>query len=242
MKKIFSILLFVLFTPVLLWGQSRNIVAIDTPSAFTIERGTYHVSMLGYEGGGIELKTLIGLHDNLYLGVSLDLQNAIGTEDPKPNIPGVIARIKLTDGWESWPISIALGYDSFFIGRQGIAGNADNDYNQMIYGPYLAVTKPIYLLGGEQYMSFGVRVPVQPYADGNDTSYYFALDIPLGSFFRVKGEVERIYWNLRDSEDWLFNFGFRYTYMDALSLELDFLYQPGETMSRIVRIEYRNRF
>ncbi len=242
MKKTLLILLILFWVTVSLYSQQRNIVAIDTPTAFTIGRGAYHVSMLGYESGGIELKTLIGLHDNIYLGVSLDLQGAIGTEKPQPNVPGVIARIKLTDGWEAWPISIALGYDSFFIGRQGKVEGSSNDLNRMIYGPYIAVTKPIFLLGGEQFFSFGVRMPTQPYFDGDETSYYFALDFPLGDFFRIKGEVERIYWDLRDPEQWLLNFGFRYTYMDSLSIELGFLYQPGESMSRVLRIEYHDRF
>lgn len=242
MKKLMSMLFIIFAFSTAVSALERNLVAIDTPTAFTIGRGSYYVSMLGYDSGGIELKTLIGLHDNIYLGVSLDLQNAIGTQKPHPNIPGVIARIKFTDGWETWPISIAIGYDSFFIGRQGRVENPDNELNRMIYGPYLAITKPIYLLGSEQFISFGVRTPTQPYYDGDETSYYLAFDIPLGSFFRIKGEVERIYWDLRDPDEWLLNFGFRYTYMDSLSIELDFLYQPGESMSRILRIVYHDRF
>jgi hypothetical protein len=223
-------------------AQSRGIINIDSPTAFTIGRGNYQVSLLEYDNGGMELKTIIGLHDILYLGVSLDVQNAIGKDDPKPNVPGVIARLKFTDGWEEWPISIAIGYDSFFIGEQGKRENVHNPLDRMIYGPYLAVTKPIYLFDDEQYLSYGLRVPAQPEYVPEDTSYYVALDIPLGQMFRIKGEIERVYWNFRDSEEWLYNAGLRYTYLDQLGIEFDFLFQPHERGNRILRIEYHDHF
>ena len=223
-------------------AQSRNVVNIDTPTAFTVGRGNYNVSLLEYDNGGIELKTLIGLHENLFLGVSFDVQNAIGRDTPKANIPGVIARIKFTDGWESWPISIAVGYDSFFIGEQGKEENTGNPLNRMIYGPYMAITKPIYLFDDEQYLSYGLRMPTQPDFMPDDTSYYLALDFPLSSMFRFKAEIERVYWDFRDPDEWLFNMGLRYTYMDQLGIEFDFLFQNDEGCNRILRIEYHDHF
>jgi hypothetical protein len=223
-------------------GQTRNISNVDTPTAFTIGKGTYLFSLLGYDNGGMEIKGLIGLHENLYLGVSLDLQNALGKDKPQPNIPGVIARIKFTDGWESWPISIAIGYDSFFIGQQGKRDNPHNSLNRMMYGPYLAITKPIYLFDDEQYVSYGVRLPTQPDFVPDDTSYYLALDFPLNELFRVKTEFERVYWSFRDPGEWLMNFGIRYTYMDQLGIEFDILYQFNDGVNRVLRIEYYDRF
>jgi hypothetical protein len=148
------------------------------------------VSLLEYDNGGMELKTIIGLHDILYLGVSFDVQNAIGKDDPKPNVPGVIARLKFTDGWEEWPISIAAGYDSFFIGEQGKRENVHNPLDRMIYGPYLAITKAIYLFDDEQYLSYGLRVPTQPDYVPEDTSYYVALDIPLARCSALRARLK----------------------------------------------------
>ena len=95
----------------------RNTTVIDTPTAYTIARGTYQLSFLGYDNGGVELKAFIGLHNNFFLGASLDIQNAIGKDDPDPNVPGVVGKLKFTDGWEMFPISFAIGYDSFYIGE-----------------------------------------------------------------------------------------------------------------------------
>ncbi|TAL38992.1 MAG: hypothetical protein EPN93_02635 [Spirochaetes bacterium] len=220
----------------------RNTVEIDSPTAFTIEKGTYQVSFLGYDNGGMELKTFIGLHNNLFLGVSFDMQNAIGKDKPKPNVPGVIAKLKFTDGWETFPISIAAGYDSFYIGEAARTENADNELNRMIYGPYFVVTKPIYLLNDEQHISVGIRTPTQPHYVPKDTAYFVGLDVPLGQYFIFKAESERIYYNFRRAYEWLWNLGMRYSYMGHLAIEFDILLQSREPANRIIRIEYNDAF
>jgi len=223
-------------------ASTKSTVVIDTPTAYTIARGTYQISLLGYDNGGVELKTFIGLHDHFFLGVSMDVQNAIGQDAPKPNVPGVIARLKFTDGWPALPLSISIGYDSFYIGSAGRKENPNNEINKMIYGPYLVFTSPIYLLYDEQFVSYGVRMPTQPDYVPEDTSYFVAIDIPMGESFRFKYEMERIYYNLRDSDEWLFNFGIRYSYLDQLGIEFDLLVQPDVRPNRILRIEYHNEF
>jgi hypothetical protein len=220
----------------------RGIVSVNSPTANTIGRGSYHLSFLGYDNGGVELKTLIGLHDSLYLGVSFDIQNAIGYDSPQPNVPGVIARLRFTDGSEGFPLAIAAGYDSFYIGSYGRTYNADNELNRMIYGPYLVFTGSIYLFDSEQFGSFGFRVPAQPHYTPEDTSYFTGIDIPLGSSFNFKSELERVYWNFKHSDEWLVNFGLRYTYLEQLGIEAAILWEFGEKPNRVLRIEYRDIF
>lgn len=224
------------------YSQSKSTTGIDTPTAYTIQRGMYQVQFLGYDNGGVELKTLIGLHDSVFLGISLDLQNAIGKGDPDPNIPGVIARLKITDGWPAFPLSIAVGYDSFYIGSIGKTENRYNKLNRMIYGPYLVFTNPIYLFNSEQYVSYGARVPTQPDYVPQDTSYFLCFDIPLNESFRIKAETERVYYNFKRDEDWLLNFGIRYTYLDQVAVEFDVMLQKHEKPNRVLRIIYNNEF
>lgn len=232
-----------LFYAVQVLGQTRNLVSIDTPTAFTAGKGNYNVSVLAYDAGGMEMKAVLGLHKMIHLGASFDVQHALGKDRPEPHIPGVIGRLKFTDGWETWPISIAIGYDSFYIGEQGVKRDGKgSSLDRMIYGPYLAVTKPVYLFDDEQYVSFGIRTPVQPEAEPDDTSYYVGLDFPLGDMFRFKAEVERIYWNFRSIDRWMFNAGMRYTYMDQLGIEFAGLFQSSERCSRVLRIEYYDHF
>ncbi|MCX8122920.1 MAG: hypothetical protein N3F66_01990 [Spirochaetes bacterium] len=220
----------------------RNTTVIDTPTAYTIARGTYQLSFLGYDNGGVELKAFIGLHNNFFLGASLDIQSAIGKDDPDPNVPGVVGKIKFTDGWEMFPISFAIGYDSFYIGEEGKTYNSRNELNQMIYGPYFVITKPIYLFNDEQHIHFGMRIPTQPEYVPKDTSYFLALDIPLGEIFVFKAEMERVYYNFERAKEWLYNVGMRYSYMQRLGIEFDVLFQKDENPNRIIRIEYINEF
>jgi len=216
---------------------------IDTPTAYTIGRGNFDVSMLAYDGGGLEFKAFMGLFNNFYLGASVDVAHAVGKEKAEPNIPGVIAKLKFTDGWETFPISFAIGYDSFYLGTPGKVGytyNADK-LNRMIYGPYLVITKPIYLLDSEQHISWGLRVPAQPYFYPKETSYFLSFDIPIGDYFTFKGETERIYYNFKKPSDWLYNLGMRYTY-SKIGIEFDFMMQAHQQVNRIIKVEYINAF
>jgi hypothetical protein len=216
---------------------------IDTPTAYTIGRGNFDISMLAYDGGGLEFKAFMGLHDNFFLGASVDVAHAVGKEKAEPNIPGVIAKIKFTDGWETFPVSFAAGYDSFYLGTPGKVGytyDADK-LNRMIYGPYFVITKPIYLLDSEQHINWGLRVPAQPHFYPKETSYFLSFDVPMGEFFTVKGEWERVYYNFKKPSDWLYNLGMRYTYM-KIGIEFDFMMQEHERVNRIIKVEYINAF
>lgn len=232
--------------PAILFSQGKQTVIVDTPTAFTIGRGTYKVSLLEYDNGGMEFKTFLGLHDILFLGISFDVQNAIGRDKPEFNVPGVIARIKFTDGWEAFPIAIATGYDSFYTGSDGrekdMTRSEEDDLNRVIYGPYLVFTGSIYLFDSEQYLSMGIRTPTQPDYKPDNTSYFASIDIPLGEFFRFQFETERIFWNFRKPCDWLYNLGIKYNYFDRIGFEIALIMEKGERPNRIIRFEYHGEF
>ncbi|MBN2401334.1 MAG: hypothetical protein JXN64_02945 [Spirochaetes bacterium] len=215
---------------------------IDTPTAYTLEKGMYNFTFLAYDRGGVELKAFMGLHDNFYLGASFDIQSAIGKEEPEPHAPGVIAKIKFTDGLERFPISVAIGYDSFYIGQEGKTYNNENKLNRMIYGPYIVVTKPIYLLDEEQHLHFGFRVPLQPYYVPEDSSYFVSFDIPIGNSVIFKAEGDRIYHDLSRREEWMLNVGLKYSYLNRIGVEFDLLMQKKSRSNRVLRIEYNDEF
>jgi hypothetical protein len=227
-------------------AQGKQTVVIDTPTAFTISRGTYKLSLLQYDNGGMEFKTFLGLHDILFLGVSFDVQNAIGKDTPHYNVPGVIARLKFTDGWEVFPIAMAAGYDSFYTGSAGreedTTATVEDDLNRVIYGPYFVFTGSIYLFDSEQYLSIGVRTPTQPEYKPDNTSYFASIDIPLGEFFRFQFEMERVFWDFRDRRDWLYNVGLKYNYLDMIGFEIAVIMECDERPNRVIRMEYHNEF
>ncbi len=229
-------------------GSLRHVVVptldmVDTPTAVTLPRGAYVVSFWAYNNGGLLTKAQLGLHDNIYLGASFDVENVIGENEMRMNIPGVIARVKFTDGWKRFPILVAMGYDSFYAGMTGKVQEAvsGNPFNRMIYGPYFAVTKPIYLLGEEQHIHFGVRTPVQPDYVPRDTSFYISIDFPIGMFVPIF-EIERVYFDYRRLQEILYNFGFRFNFIENLAIEVDLLTGAGMRANRMVVLEYMNRF
>jgi len=253
--------------------QATATTVIDIPTAYTIDRGSYAMNVFLYDQGGLEMKGYVGVHDNIYFGISFDIRHALGGENPIPQIPGAVAKIKLVDGFTYVP-AIAIGYDSFYEGKSGHLDNARsfynklmngpyfafvnpyvyfyrknvkkdlyyNDYNKMLCGPYIAFTIPIYLFKSEQFIVWGVRMPVQPRFKPKESSYYFGLDIPLGRYFRIKAELERVYWDFRRPEEWSVNVGARVVFFDQLGIEFALLIEAGERLNRVLKIEYHGDF
>lgn len=232
--------LLLILAPGAVWSIIPNLDLIDTPTAVTLPRATYDVSFWGYDDGGILTKAALGLHDNIYLGVSFDIEKAIGDGEAKMNIPGVVAKLKFTDGWETFPILIAMGYDSFYTGAAG-KSVSDNPFDRVIYGPYGVITKPIFLFGLEQHISFGVRVPIQPNYVPENTSLFFSFDFPIGIFVPMI-EVERVYFDSRRLNETLLNLGFRFNLFDNLSVELNFMMAQKATANRMLVFEYMSAF
>ncbi|MBN2079867.1 MAG: hypothetical protein JW838_12950 [Spirochaetes bacterium] len=246
---------------------------VNNPTAYTIERASYAFNCFVHDEGGMEIKSYVGVHDNIYFGVSFNIDHFLGGEIMRPSIPGVVAKIKLVDGFYYVP-AIALGYDSFYQGKHPVIDDARsfknkvrngpyfifinplvyvyrknirkdlyyNDYFGIHQGPYVVFTSPIYLFKSEQFIVYGVRMPVQPKFRPRDTSYFFGLDIPLGKYFRIKAELDRVFWDLRRPGEWIINFGARVTFFDQLGLELDLIYEPGERLNRVLKIEYHGMF
>ena len=237
-----KIIILLIILPTLLSANAKQTMVMNTPTAFTIPKGTFHLSFLGYDQGGMEFKTFLGLHNIFYLGVSLDVQSALGRDKPEFNVPGVIAKLKFTDGAKKFPIAIAAGYDSFFVGYDGVVEeNPKNELDRVIYGPFLVFTGSIYLFDSEQFLSLGIRMPTQPYHTPDKTSYFTSFDIPLGDYFRFELGVERLYWNFRKHHEWLYSTGLKYFY-DNVGFEFALIMQEHMRPNRILRVDYRGKF
>jgi len=214
---------------------------IDTPTAATLPRGAFNITMLGYEQGGILNKTAVGLHDNIFLGVSFDIEHVIGRDKVKFNIPGVLARIKITDSIQDIPVLISFGYDSFYPeSYQQI--NPDFTVNsRLIYGPYLVITKPLFTGTLEHHLHIGVRLPVQPYYQPDESSMFIGYDLPLGQFVPMM-EVEKILFNQYRLNEYRFNTGIRFNLYDSLALEINFMLTGKKETNRVVNFEYAGSF
>ena len=218
-----------------------NLDLVDSVTAVTLPRASYDIALTAYANGSMQMKAILALHDNFYLGASFDTENIIGNGDVQVHIPGVIAKLKLTNGWESFPLLVAFGYDSFYLGDNGRVEDNPNPLARIIYGPYVALSKPIFLLGGEQHLHLGVRMPVQPNYVPGDTALYLGFDFPMG-FLIPMFELNRVYFSGGRLEEVLFNLGFKLNIVENFSLELNFLFGLQENIGRVIVLEYVNFF
>lgn len=223
-----------------IWGIVPILDSVNTPTAQTLKRGDFNVALTAYEGGGIFNRNILAVHDNIYLGAAFDVENAIGDNNAKMNIPGVIAKAKLTDGWQDFPILVAVGYDAFYAGRYGKV-ETSNPFNRMIFGPHITITKPIYLLGDEQHVHFGTRMPVYPVYTPQDTEFFIGIDFPMGGFIPIF-EIQHVLFDANRLKEVFFNLGFRFQFFDHLAFELDFMMAIDQRTNRMLVFEYFDRF
>jgi len=237
-RLIFAFIIASLFSRVY---SATMLDVVDTPTAYTLMKGEFNVSIWGYNNGGLLTRATVGLHDNIYLGASFDIENLIGEDEAKFNIPGVIARVKLTDGWESFPLLIALGYDAFYsVGAQE-TNPGENVNSRLIFGPYFVITKPMYFWEQEQHFSLGVRLPVQPVYAPEDTSLFISIDVPIGQFVPMF-EIEKIFFNGNRFSETLFNVGFRFYLYENFAIEMNFMLNVDQPANRILTFDYIGNF
>ncbi len=229
--------------------QAELIKLIDVPTALTILRGYYDIEVLAYGGGGIQSKIAIGLTDRIMLGISEDIGGAIGNQKSDWNIPGVIAKVNLVYP-DPDSLGVAIGYDSLLSGEYGKCYN-NQMTDDIVYGVYVAFSKPVMLFQGEQYWHFGIRFPLLPYEarkNGKNISLYTAVNIIINPELMLAGEIENIYINGNRGDEVLYNVGLKYNFTESLSITLNFQYtssreiNPTDKPSRSIFLEYQNIF
>lgn len=223
-----------------IYGATPQLDTVDTPTAATMYRGGYDLSVWGYENGGIFSRSLIGLHDNIFIGVSFDIQHVIGNETPVFNIPGVAARVKFTDGFGNFPLLIAAGYDAFYPDAT-LNLASDSIHSRLVYGPYIVFTKPVFMAGSEQHIHWGYRLPIQPYYSLEDSSIFLAFDFPIGVFIPMF-EVEKIFFSTSRFNEIQCNFGFRFNLYETFAIELGFIMGIKTPSSRILTFNFSGSF
>lgn len=245
--KRFFICIIILLLPFLINGEVVHL--IDIPTASTILRGYYNIDFLAYGGGGVQTKISIGLTDRIMLGIIEDVDGAIGSGKTDWNVPGVMAKVNLIYP-DSESIGLALGYDALLSGEYGkVYNNQISD--DLVYGFYIAASKPIVLFNGEQNMHFGVRFPVLPKAareEGKNITLYTGLNVIITPDWMLIGEMENFYVNKNRNDEIIYNLGSKFAFSEFLTISLNFQYtssreiNPTDRPSRSLRIEYQNIF
>lgn len=247
--KIFVIVISIIFLLFPLIGNSEVIRLIDVPTASTLLKGYYDVNFIAYGNGGIQTRLGLGLTDRIMLGIIEDIGGAIGTQNADWKIPGVFAKVNIIYP-DADSTGLAVGYDTLLNGEYGKVYN-NQMTDDLVYGFYVAATRQVSLFKGEQFLHFGLRFPILPYAareGGKNISCYSALNIIVNPELMFIGEVENIYFSGDKGSDILYNAGIKYAISDAFTIGLTFQYtasreiNPLDKASRSLYIEYQNIF
>lgn len=213
---------------------------IDTQTTETLDRGFFNVGFFLYDNGGIYARTLIGMTEQLTLGVSESVDNAIGSDAAVWHIPSVYVKVRLFHGAPD-KIHLALGFAPQTYSRMGY------QYDKQVQSVYLVARKGFNFFVPDvyQFLHAGVRYPVLPeeYRKKNRVNLFFGLSSRIGPDFEIKGEIENIAFH--DEEKPLYNFSCAYYFSEMFSLELAFQYRfvdESFEFNRMLKLNYINIF
>lgn len=213
---------------------------IDTPSAYTLDRGFYNVGFFVYDNGGIYVRTLIGITENITLGVSETVDYAISPNAAVWHIPMVIARLRLLGGPPD-AFHLALGF-----GPQAYSSIGQR-LGEPVQGAYLVARKGFAFIVPDifQFFTLGVRYPLLPetYRQQNFVSAFAGFSTRIGKEFEVKLEAANITFRQEEPPVFCGSVGIHFTEMFEVELDVQYSYRNNaHFFNRMVKLNYYNIF
>ncbi len=211
---------------------------IEVPTAYPIQKGDYALDFRVYGSGGVLAKIRLGLLDSFFLGLSLGVNNLVGSgiTSIDPENPGVLARFRIFDEITSkaWP-TISLGFDSSNYGGdkgRGFYGVASKEFpiGKMFSHVHGGLNKP---MGGNIGMCFFIGYDIF-------FSPEFLAIAEIASGYKDPGYVSN-----PNSPYIAYNFGVEYTPIATLKVGFSIrnLFVIGGTITttREIHIGYTNK-
>ena len=146
---------------------------VHTPTASTLPKGHFDVSVLVFGDGGVLAGTSIGLSDRFQLGVIYGAESLLGESSPTWN-PRVGFRLKLQLIDEKFRLpAIAFGYDD-----QGYGAyiDASNRYTIKSKGLYAVISKNFYTLNVATGFHGGINKSFEEDDNDKDPDIFFGWD------------------------------------------------------------------
>ena len=202
--------------------QAGNVEIMDLPTANTLIKGELCGDFKFYPGGGIYNRIFVGLFDRLMIGGAMAVDNIIGTGNVNVNLPGFLAKIRLTDE--------GAGY---------------SDVPQK--GAYLAVTKEI-AIGSVFAQLTGTVYKTDFKYLGNNIDAGTGVEFAVTKEFTIGAEFDGIFGSA-DSKHLNGLIGY---FFDPIEIDVGLRYGYGNksqeegfssyTLSRVLRITYVTYF
>jgi len=193
---------------------------IDTPTAGTLTRGSYDVTLRLYPQGGVIASVGIGLSSRLLLGLSYGGENVIGEGKVNWNPdPGVQLRYRLIDENIALP-AIVLGFDS-----QGYGAYIDSTKRYTVKSRgFFAVASKNYVFLGDLSLHGGINYSLEKSDGDSDPNLFVGIIKSLNPDLALVAEYD---FALNDNEDnalgsgkGYLNTGLRWTFAQQLYIEI----------------------
>ncbi|MCP4704663.1 MAG: YjbH domain-containing protein [candidate division Zixibacteria bacterium] len=203
---------------------------IDAPTAWTLPRGCFDLSLRVLPGGGIIGGTNIGLSGRFMLGISYGADAIISNTSANWN-PNIEFNVKLRLIDEAYYLpAIAVGFVS-----QGY-GSYSDEHKRYAYkskGFYAVATRSLYLynlsLGGH----FGVNFTMEDNDGDNEPSLFFGIDTQFNNDVAIVAEYDLA---LNDDRGDFYGRGRGY-----LNLSIKWLYSENLELEAVFKNLLNNR-
>ncbi len=199
-------------------------ILIDAPTAWTLPRACFDLSLRVYPNGGIIGATNIGLSNRFMLGISYGADAIIAETDANWN-PNIEFNVKLRLIDEAYYLpAIAVGFVS-----QGYGSYSDENkrYAYKSKGFYAVATRSLYLynlsLGGHA----GINFTMEDDDGDNEPSLFFGIDTQFNNDIAIVAEYDMALNDDKGNNDYgrgrgYLNLSIKWLYSENLELEAVF--------------------
>lgn len=219
-------------------GSVRQTMLIDCPTAWTLERASFDISMRSYPNGGILGGVDIGLSNRLTLGISYGAEGIIAESKPIWN-PRVEFNVKLKAIDESIVMpAVAVGFSS-----QGYGAWHDRDPRDLkTINRYTFKSKGFYAVGSKNYLvgqfqtglHGGINYSTEQDDNDDNVTFFAGMDTRLNHDIGLALEYD---FALNDNIDGG-NFGKGYGYLNA---SVQWIYATNLVMEFLLKNLTNNR-
>ena len=227
---------------------------VDTPTAFSLNRGQIEIGGRLYASNGMMGEVNIGIYQNFFFGVSYGTTNIMGDQTPAWNgQPGM--RLQFLAFQEDFYFpNLSIGFDS-----QGSGQWLGDRFAVKSKGFYLVMSKNYYVSEG-QFGTLGFHWGVNycvtekdDYSGDDNMNMFVGFDKSIVPNVNLLCEYD-FAWNdnsknapddVKKKGNGYLNLGLRWSFDDTLHLEFDMkdiLKNTGETLGREVRVIYTTSF
>jgi len=134
-----------------------SVEIIDIPSAEIVDYANFDLGFRLYGAGGVLAKMVFGVFKPINIGMSWDIDHAIGPGSAKVDTrpPAIYFKAKVFAGGMSLP-AVALGYDGQGYGEYGVLGTDNEKYSHREKGIFVSCTREYFI--PNLFLTFGGNI------------------------------------------------------------------------------------